>query len=186
MRIISILGFTVLFGLTIGCVDEPDKSQLTSDPDKRQLGDSLTLVVQQALLAEVQYQIKNGGTEGAISYCNEMALHITDSLAKNNDVSIRRISSKNRNPMNGPITSEELLLIEMEKLNRYDTLIQDSEQTTYYKAIHLAMPTCLKCHGIPMNDINETTLAIIDSLYPNDLARNYAHGDFRGVWKVQF
>lgn len=186
MRITWILGLAAMLWFTFGCISDQNKSEIASEPSKMQLGDSITQILQQALLAEVQHQIKSGGTEGAISYCNEMALHLTDSLAKKNDVSIRRISSKNRNPMNGPVANEELLLVEMEKLNRYDTLIKDRVGSTYYKAIHLGMSACLTCHGIPMNDISKTTLAIIDSLYPNDLARNYSLGDFRGVWKVQF
>jgi len=34
--------------------------------------------------------------------------------------------------------------------------------------------------------LGELTLAVIDSLYPKDLAKNYQSGDLRGLWKIEF
>jgi len=45
--------------------------------------------------------IKSKGTVGALSFCNENSIHLTDSATSQNEgVEVKRVSDKNRNPNN--------------------------------------------------------------------------------------
>jgi hypothetical protein len=94
---------------------------------------------------------------------------------------------KYRNEANVPTDFEVKLLEHLEKMsaNIKDTLIVSLGKATYYKPILIGMPTCLKCHGSE-KEIDSKTLEIINDRYPNDLAKGYKMGDFRGAWKIEF
>jgi len=130
--------------------------------------------------------MKSKGPVGAIDFCNLNASTLMDSLSQVYKVDISRISSKPRNGANKPTDFELEILNSMETSNVMDTLRKNGNQVTYYKSITIGMPACIKCHGIPETDISQETLKVIEKLYPNDLAKNYSIGDFRGAWKIQF
>ena len=159
---------------------------VTSDMHYQVVGDSLTNLAQQTLLKNVSGAMKQGGSIHAIEFCNLNASPIMDSLSELHGATISRVSEKNRNPNNKASGFEIELLTAMESLKLKDTLIAVGGATTYYKTIRLGMPACIKCHGVPNDDINEATLEALNRLYPNDLATGYTLEDFRGAWKVEF
>ena len=65
-----------------------------------QKGDTISAQVQKVLLSNVMQAIKSGGPEYAVTFCNERAMPLTDSLAKANNCIIQRVSDKYRNPAN--------------------------------------------------------------------------------------
>ncbi|MGB6037776.1 MAG: DUF3365 domain-containing protein, partial [Cryomorphaceae bacterium] len=44
---------------------------------------------------------------------------------------------------------------------------------------------CLKCHGEPNTQVNQSTLAVLKALYPEDEATGYGENELRGIWVVQ-
>ena len=164
-------------------------------PQKRSLGDSITIAAQQTLMANVKAAMKRGGPTEAVDFCNVHAMPLTDSLSAHYGVQISRISSQNRNPENAPadaIDKDMLALWAKQKENGEAlatkmTLVKgQDEQLRFYKPIAIGMPTCLKCHGQPGTDIAPETLSMIRKRYPDGQATGYRQGDLRGSWKVVF
>jgi hypothetical protein len=154
-------------------------------------GREISMSAQMELLKNVSTAMEQGGPTNAIGFCNIHAMPLTDSLSQSHSAKISRISNKNRN-------AENVLNNELEQqlwqyyqshwasAKQVDTVVSSQGKTIYYKPISIAMPACLKCHGEPTVDIAENTLALIDSLYPNDKAKHYKLDDFRGLWKIEF
>lgn len=170
----------------VACADNDSSSDLTSPVDHLAVGDSITNQAQQVLLTNVAGAMKQGGPVHAVEFCNINASSLMDSLSELHHVSISRVSEKNRNPNNKASGFEIDLLTTLESLNLKDTVLVAQGKTTYYKSIRLGMPACIKCHGVPNEDINEATLSVLNQRYPNDLATGYKLEDFRGAWKVVF
>lgn len=160
--------------------NEKEISALKNDAD------SIATVSQNVLLQNVAAAIQKGGTEYAVDFCQVEAIPITDSLSKEVQMYIQRITDKNRNPQNNLKTKNDRTIFGefKRKTELSDTLLTQNEQYVYYKRINLAMPTCLKCHGNPQTDIEDKTLQKINTFYPNDKAVGYKLNDFRGLWKI--
>ncbi len=150
-------------------------------------GDEITNLAQATLLGNVSNAMQKGGPEYAIEFCNLKASTLIDSLSRLNNCVISRVSEKNRNPENNLKSEPEKKIWKLmqTKLN-IDTLIQDNQSLVYYKSIKIALPACLKCHGVEKTYISPATLEKINQLYPRDLATGYQLNDFRGLWKVEF
>ena len=151
-------------------------------------GRNISQKMQGILLSNVSSAMQNGGSAHTIEFCNMRAIPLTDSLSEVEGVKISRISDKNRNP-NNVASSNELELMKQFKMNNVkDTVLSwdNNENYIYYSTIKTGMPACMKCHGSVGTDISPETLNALDSLYPEDKARNYALGDFRGLWKIEF
>lgn len=145
---------------------------------------------QATLLSNVSKAIQQGGTAYAVEFCNTRASSITDSLSREYNCEISRVSDKFRNPDNQLTSDTEKQLWNwfsksQENGAMHDTLVRDGNQLVYYKPIVTAMPTCLKCHG-PMEEIDPTTYQKLELLYPNDHARGYELNQLRGLWKIAF
>ncbi len=155
-------------------------------------GDEITTATQTALLQTVSKAIAEKEAHGAVEYCNLKALAIVDSLSKVHNCQIRRVSDKYRNPQDKAQneTEEKALQTFLEKYQKQEKLepftLQEGSNTYYFKPIMVGMETCLKCHGDKNKDIAPKTLATIEKLYPNDLAKGYKLKDFRGMWVVKF
>lgn len=150
-------------------------------------GDSIATAVQEVLLRNVMQVTKTGGPVYAVAFCNERAIPLTDSLSKEYNCQIQRISDKYRNPANKPTEYDEAVLLKMRSSNPIKPfLVSENDKSIYYKPIKIAMPACLNCHGIEGKEIAMKTLAAIRQKYPDDIATGYKEGDFRGMWKITF
>lgn len=161
---------------------------IETESDFRLKSDSISNASQKVLIQKLTHAMEQGGTEYAVNFCSEQALPLTDSLSQHYGVNIQRLSAKNRNPKN-VLQSEidhAIYTTFLENGEKKDTVVIDGNQRLYYKRINVAMPSCLQCHGKPGSDISSNTLAIIEKNYPNDLAKGYQLGDFRGMWKITF
>jgi hypothetical protein len=133
------------------------------------------------LAGTLKSAIAEKGFDGAISTCKLEAPKIQKDFSEYYGSTLRRTSSKIRNPNNSPDDWDKLAL---------DYFTQNPESvgkhvkangTRYYKPIKIKA-LCLNCHGDPKKNINPKTFAKIKELYPNDQATGYKLGDLRGLW----
>ena len=136
------------------------------------------------------HAIRSQDVDGAIAFCNEQAYPIT--AIYSDSVTIRRTSLRTRNPENSPDSLESFILNlmgeQMKTMKTPDTKIVRSKSTKeihFFKPI-LLQPLCSNCHGTPGKQIQSSTLAKIQLLYPSDQAFDYREGDLRGVWHIVF
>jgi len=152
-----------------------------------QKGDSISAIVQKVLLANVMQAMKSGGPGYAVSFCNEQAIPLTDSLAKAHNCLIQRVSDKYRNPANKLTVQDQEVWTKMASTANANTLSgSENGQIVFYKPIKIAMPACLTCHGTAGKEMETKTFEIIKQKYPDDLATGYKEGDLRGLWKITF
>lgn len=133
--------------------------------------------------------IQKKGTLEALAFCNVKAIPLTDSMAVKYNVSIKRVSDKNRNP-NNKANAEELNYIQHFKKQLANNkepqaiVLEKGNKVQFYYPI----PTntmCLQCHGKP-NEINPAVRAKTLKLYPEDLAVGYSENEVRGIWSITF
>lgn len=181
--------FAEVFG---GCQSGSENKMSAEDYSKfQQTGDKISNITQGVLLANVGEAIQKGGPKNAVSFCNLNASLIADSLNQKYNCQISRVSAKNRNPGNALQNKTDNLLwkffsAQSPNGSSKDTIVSLNGEITYYKPINIGMPACLKCHGVPGQDIDPETFTELQKLYPNDLATNYKLNDFRGLWKIKF
>lgn len=192
MRSISLLILLIIFS---GCGRNQEKNAQKEESVKLEYlrrGGVIANQTQSELLKNVSHAIGKGGTAYAVEFCSIRALQLKDSLARENNCKIRRISHKFRNPVDKPQTKKE-----REQLDRYQAAYKKGESiqpevflfkdsVEYYQPIILSMDACLKCHGDPGTQISVETMEKIKARYPNDLATGFALNDFRGAWKITF
>ena len=173
--------------ISISC-RQPEATMATTN-DYQAQGDSIIKATFDTLRNALTTAIHNKGVQGAVSYCNENAYPITAALASEN-ITIKRIAEKYRNPLNAPDSTDAIQwrTFTTAKANGDSLLpaiIAGKNIVHYYKPI-LLQPMCSACHGKTGKDIPLPVAATIDSLYPNDKAKDFALGDLRGMWKISF
>ncbi len=145
----------------------------------------------QTLGDELKTQMQAGGPMQALNFCSHNALTLTDTVAKESSVEIKRVSNLNRNPINAATAEEKTVL------NRWRTLLANGQvlpsgelkklsngRDAYYKPIVINNEACLKCHGSLEPDSLLTKA--IKTTYPEDKAVRYKMGDLRGMVVVTF
>lgn len=155
-----------------------------------EIGNSISANTQKTLGQNLQKALQEGGVENAISFCNLNAMPLVDSLSKQFDAEIRRVSMKPRNQNDFPTD------IEKELLEAYDYQWKDSlplqnnvqalegDRYLFTKPILVENALCLTCHGTLENGLLEETKEFIKSKYPEDQATGYNIGDLRGMWSI--
>ncbi len=173
---------TAFFMVTlISCNSSLNKGKNSQNGIPISLAENIVGISQQTLVKTVSQKISERGAPHAITFCNENALPLLDSISNIHGVSVTRVSEKYRNPMNKPDKQDLVALKALSKGNiKY---YQNKNASIYYAPIRIGMPTCLKCHG-EAKDIDAPTLTKIKELYPSDKAVDYKIGEFRGAWKV--
>lgn len=170
--------------LFFSCKNNPKTS--LSQEELLTLGDHISSEAQNILMKNVAEAIQEGGTKYAVDFCNLQAIPLTLETAEKHEVSIQRLSDKNRNPQNGIESEMDQLAWKKIQEEAKPFVSKDAQGNNfYYKPINLAMPTCLKCHG-STTDIEQETREIIQLKYPNDQATGYVLNDLRGMWKIGF
>lgn len=169
------------------------KQQPLSDEHYMSLGDSVATNAQKLLLQNLVNAIKEKGIAEAVGYCSENAIPLTAQAAHQYQVTLQRISDKNRNPNNSLQEEQDMQawtamqqLMQDTNKHKKQLLVNNEQGATYYKAITIGMPTCLSCHGEKDKDIAATTWNKIQTTYPKDKAHGYQMGQLRGLWKVRF
>ena len=137
--------------------------------------------------------MQEGGPVHAVSVCSDTALDLTNSYSMKNNVGIKRVSFKNRNPLNVPDEFEKTALLKFEKMLAEEKLTNDEIIIEKVKNeegefVRFAKPiiiegACLLCHGSE-SEVNPEVSELIKSNYPNDKAVNYKMGDLRGIISI--
>ena len=133
--------------------------------------------------------IQARGTEGALAFCNERAIPLTDSMAMALHASVRRVSDRPRNPQN-QADSAALAYIQNAKSEiaasgkAKPLLLEIGDQKVGYYPI-TTNDMCLQCHGQAKTQISDATLEKIHEFYPADQAVGYASEELRGIWVVE-
>ena len=178
---------------------EENKSQETvkiqlNDSTKNALilrGDDIAKHAQLAFQSSLKKAIKTHGKAYAIGFCNNKAMEITDSVSAAQNVQIRRLAKKYRNPLNETNAAESeiyktYILDWLKRKTLYAKVIPNEQgQPVYYRPIGI-QPVCLNCHGVPGEDIPSPLAEKIAALYPDDKAVNFHKGELRGMWAITF
>ncbi len=141
----------------------------------------------QTLGKKMKGKLKKGGAMVALDFCADEAYTITQKVNKRlpKGVTVKRISSKYRSPVNAPQGNELAVLESFLKLKNSNVILPkqlveqvDAKTYKYYKPLLMNNKACLKCHG----KIKDVELRrAIEKRYPLDTAINYELGDLRGA-----
>lgn len=181
-----VLIIIVIFIVSCGnkTIQSVENNQIQSAELQR--GDSIATIAQNELLLNVTSAIQKYGIAGAVDFCNERALPITDSVSLATTSHIQRLSNKNRNPLNAVQTKmDSIAWGRLQNAEEKQVIVQEGSDSYYYKSITIGMPTCLACHGSKDKDISPATLKAIVRKYPNDKATGYRLKELRGMWKIK-
>jgi nitrate reductase cytochrome c-type subunit len=155
-----------------------------------EIGLNYALGTKKVLGKNLMGKMQSQGTEAALTFCNEQAYPLTDSMAVLYNAKIKRVSDKPRNP-NNQANEKELAMIAHYKtiLANNETIAPivekgDTANTFYYPITTNSM--CLKCHGVPNTQITPQVLSSIQALYPEDQATGYDVNQVRGIWSIDF
>ncbi len=155
----------------------------------QEYGLSLAMQTKSVLGSHLLQAIRTSGTDGALSFCATRAQHLTDSMSAELGARIRRVSDRNRNPVNRATDQELAYMSEARRQLQSDAPIapsvweEEDRVLAYYPILTDAM--CLSCHGAAGEQIAPSTLALIQERYPEDRATGFAQGDLRGMWVVE-
>ncbi len=141
------------------------------------------------LLTNLTDALQQGGPASAIEFCSTSAIELTAGVQADQGLEIKRTTTRYRNPANAPDQAEA------EALRHFETVLAETgelpgewvqkvgrDEYRYYRSLSV-VPPCLKCHGTS-EEIDPAVQAILDDRYPDDLATDYAVGDFRGLIRV--
>lgn len=155
----------------------------------RNLGHQIATDLLKSLKGRLKSALAEKDIYGAIDVCSKEAESVT--AAVNNKyhqgVSLKRVTSKPRNPRNRP-TAEEKGVLQLFETGETPNdpaepmLVRGRDTIEYYKPIRVA-PLCLTCHGAKKS-LAPKVSKIISELYPDDEALGYQEGDFRGLVHV--
>ena len=149
-------------------------------------GDDVVAAVA-AFRTQLQAELKEGmtgGPEHAITVCRDRAPRIAAERGTA-DLWLGRTSKRIRNPKNAPVVWLEPMLEHYANHpdDRVPRVVRLPDGATGYVEPIYVQPLCLVCHGETVAPAVSRKLA---ELYPEDLARGYREGDFRGVfWAVK-
>lgn len=128
------------------------------------------------------------GPEAAIEQCHLVAPELADTL-RFEGIALGRTSHRLRNPENAPrawvanlqshyVTADDVGVTYTEP----QAVPLEGGGVGYVEPIFVGT-LCLTCHGSTLEAGVERRL---DALYPNDQARGFSEGDFRGLFWVEF
>lgn len=153
-----------------------------------QKGDEVSSALLQKLGGELKNQLQTFGTMGALNFCSQNALTLTEQVAKESKTSIKRLTTRNRNPVNKTNIKETTLLNKWEELVKnaqplpsHEIINVSDSMIMYYKPILINNEACLKCHGNVEGDLAK----VIKAVYPEDKATGYKMGDLRGMIAIE-
>lgn len=177
--------------VVVGC-----GSNLSEAAEKAALeqGSAISDAAFQGLSTRLQQAMKEGGPAHAVEFCSLNALSIVDSLSATHGARIRRTSDRIRSPIDKPDVEEARMMQAMlaewkagsKAMEIPARVVAHGDSIAYYRPIFISSPACLKCHGIPGETMDASTLDAIAARYPEDEATGYALGDLRGMWSVRW
>lgn len=170
-------------GMKMGTTGQQEKNY-------EEIGLSYANNAKKVLGKNVMGTIQKKGTVAAVSFCNERAYPLTDSISNVYNAKIKRVSDKPRNPNNAASVAE------LEHINYFKNaiitgekyspiVVEDDEKVKFYYPI-VTNSMCLQCHGKIEADIQLEVVNLLKAKYPNDKAIGYTTNEVRGIWSIAF
>jgi hypothetical protein len=179
---------TILSCATALLIAAPKTKEENPDKELIKTGEKSSKELMKTLGSNLKKHMQKGGPMDALEFCSANAFKLTkkaDSKLGDN-ISIKRISTKYRNPANAPAEDEAKVLNSLQVLNDLNVtlpkhLVQKIDEHTYkfYKPLIIDNQICLVCHGKISENID--LKRAVDETYPLDMARDYKMGDLRGA-----
>jgi len=185
--------YILLISIIIFSCNNSKKETLQSHQDEinyEEIGLQYAFATKKELGKNLMGTIKNKGANAAVTFCNERAYFITDSVSKAFNAKIKRVSDKPRNPDNEASMSELNHIETFKKMlaneKEIKPILVENDMTVnfYYPIITNTM--CLQCHGTENNQIKPDVYKTIKALYPLDQAIGYDENQIRGIWSISF
>ena len=181
---ITVLSFLIL-STVIQCKDNADIKT------KRFLEEGKEIAIQAK--AEIGKNLMNAiqakGIVGSIEFCNTNAISLTNEISQKQNVKLKRVTDRPRNPDN-TASEEELKILQAFKAQIVNkekpspvTVETEVAQIGYYPIETVAM--CLQCHGEKEKNISKEVATKLSLLYPTDKAIGYSENQLRGMWVVE-
>lgn len=139
-------------------------------------------------------EIQTNGIVRAVSVCSDTAQVLTNNYGISKGIYIKRVSFKNRNPLNVPDDFETKVLKMFEdqfgkdQLKSESEYVEQIEENGIYKVRYMkpifVQPECLNCHGAE-EQIAPQVKEVINKIYPDNKAKGYQMGELRGAVSIQ-
>jgi hypothetical protein len=154
-------------------------------------GREIAGIAKVALKRELKNAIRDGGLEYAVDFCHTRAMEITDSISLAENVIIKRLAKKNRNPynaMNDTVANiyKGFAINHMNGTNMKSVVTWDVKGRPVYFNPIIVEAACLNCHGTVGQEVNPDLAKKIASLYPDDQATGFELKGLRGMWEITF
>ena len=153
-------------------------------------GDKVSKELLKKLGSNLKHELKTNGLMAAVNFCTDKAYTLTQdvNLHQVKGVTVKRVSLKERNPLNTPSADEIKVLEEMQKLlddKKLPPYLVEKQNNgyKYYKPLVIKKEVCLKCHGDVSK--NEQLSVYLNETYPKDKATGYKMNDLRGAIVVE-
>ncbi len=137
--------------------------------------------------------LKEGGPIAAVEVCNMEAPSIARASGERFGATVRRVTTRPRNPDNAADAREARQLAAFEtaidsgrpagELDDLNWAVTDGGVEYRYLKPIVIEPVCLTCHG---EAIAPELAERLDALYPRDQARGYTVGELRGAFAVRW
>ena len=185
-RIIYIALSIVALGNLVSCENSVNVSKVPFDSTNDSLltlGKTIAKQTFEVLSSHLKHKLQNDGIPEAVNYCNITAYPLTDSISKANNVTIKRVAERYRNPQNKLTPEDSVVFAGMKKNPTPLIHLNGKGNYTFYAPIKLK-PMCVMCHG-SKEQIAEN-YEVIQQLYPKDKATGFVPDELRGMWSITF
>lgn len=179
-----------VFKLMVGCAITTSVLLANNDDIKNEAVSAIKKLGG-TLKSHLQEKMKEGGVEGAASFCSYEAQNLSQEVSQSlpKGTSVKRITLKPRNELNVATGFDKEVLEQIQKDidsgKKAQMVVKEIEKNHYkvYKPI-IIDKVCLKCHGNESQRDKEA-YKIIKEKYPSDTAIDYKEGELRGAFLVE-
>lgn len=188
----KLIVFSILSLFIYYSCSQKNKPEITEELKTALRADAKTFM--ETLKSVLIKEIQTNGIVSAVSVCSDTAQILTNNYGVSKGIYIKRVSFKNRNPLNVPDDFESKVLKIFEEQFNQNQLKPESEyaelieQNGIYKVRYMkpifVQPECLNCHG-GEEQISQQVKEVISKIYPDDKAKGYQIGDLRGAVSIQ-
>jgi hypothetical protein len=182
--------FCTVFFFLFNC-ERAEKLAPTQQEKLIQIGESSAMALMKDLKKHLLETLAEDDLVSGFEYCAAQAIALTENVQDSlpPGITVKRTSTKHRNPQNAPDELEKEVLdyftneySKTGNLPRYYIQQSTSDEWRYYKPMAIGK-LCLKCHGT-MDLMEENVVLSLKENYPDDKATGYKLNEFRGVVRV--
>lgn len=169
-------------------------AQTNSDDELKNHFSEISVTFMEDLKSVLMKNLIEGGPLQAITVCSDTAQELTNIIGKKNNVELKRVTFKPRNPKDTADTFETKVLSrwhdemnegKLDNETNYLEIMKIGDETyaRYMQPIFIQGP-CLTCHG-GENMISSEVKNLLKEKYPKDKATGYKPGDLRGAISIK-